>query len=159
MSASLTIRLAPYCSLSTRGAWYFFALTCITSFSIAGAMAWRGLWPVLPFAGLEMLLLGAVLWHSQRRRHCLEVITVTDERVAIETRNTHGKHHTVFPRHWAQVKLHHAASPWHPSRLLIMSHGRCFEVGRFLTEEDRRGLAVRLRRVVGAVNHSPPLAS
>ena len=158
VSASLTIRLAPNCSLTTRGAWYFFASTCASSFGVAIVMTLRGWWPVLPFAGLEMVLLGAVLWHSLRRRDYLEVITVTDERIQIDSQNTEGQHHAVFPRHWAQVKLQRAASPLHPSRLLIMSHGRSFEVGSFLTEEDRRGLAARLRRAVGAVNESPPLA-
>jgi uncharacterized membrane protein len=158
VSASLTIRLAPNCSLTTRAAWYFFASTCATSFGVAGLMALRGWWPVLPFAGLEMLLLGAVLWHSLRRRYCLEVITITDERIEIDSQKPQGLSRAVFPRHWAQVKLQRAASPLHPSRLLIVSHGRSFEVGSFLTEEDRRGLAARLRRAVGAVNESPPLA-
>ena len=157
VSASLTIRLAPHCSLSTRGALYFYASACATSFGVAGLMALRGWWPVLPFAGLEMLLLGAVLWHSQHRRHCIEVITVTDERIEIDSPVTR-KQSVVFPRHWAQVKLRRAASPLHPSRLLIMSHGRSFEVGSFLTEDDRRDLAGRLRRAVGQVNESPPLA-
>jgi uncharacterized membrane protein len=120
-------------------------------------MALRGWWPVLPFAGLEMLLLGAVLWHSQRRSHWSEVITVTDERIEIDSKIAQ-KQSVVFPRHWAQVKLRRAASPLHPSRLLILSHGRSFEVGSFLTEEDRRDLAGRLRRAVGNVNESPPLA-
>ena len=157
MSAGLTIRLAPHCSLSPRGALYFYASACVTSFGVAGVVALRGWWPVLPFAGLEMLLLGAVLWHSQRRRHCVEVITVTDERIEIESKVA-PQQPVVFPRHWAQVKLRRAASPLHPSRLLIMSHGRSFEVGSFLTEEDRRDLAGRLRRAVGHVNESPPLA-
>ena len=158
VSASLTIRLAPNCSLTTRGALWFFASVCATSFGVAGLMALHGWWPVLPFAGLEMLLLGAVLWHSQRSRHCMETITVTDERIEIEAKDMHGRRAAVFPRHWAQVRLRRAASPLHPSRLLIMSHGRSIEVGRFLTEEDRRRLAARLQRAVGAVNNSPPLA-
>lgn len=157
VSAGLTIRLAPHCSLSTRGALYFYASACTTSFSVAGLMALRGWWPVLPFAGLEMLLLGAVLWHSQRRRHHVEVITFTDERIEIDSKVAE-KHSAVFPRHWAQVKLRRAASPLHPSRLLIVSHGRSFEVGSFLTEEERRDLAGRLRRAVGRVDESPPLA-
>jgi len=33
---------------------------CVVSFSIAGTLALFGLWPVFPFAGLEMLVLG---WH------------------------------------------------------------------------------------------------
>src|ERR1700704_5058601 len=118
VSASLTIRLAPHWSLSTRGGLYFYASTCATSFGVAGVMALRGWWPVLPFAGLEMVLLGAVLWHSQRRRNCLEVITVTDEQIEIDSKNPRGQYHPVFPRHWAQVRLHRASSPLHPSRLL-----------------------------------------
>src|SRR5260370_935647 len=85
VSAGLTIRLAPHCALSPRGALYFYASACATSFGVAGLMALRGWWPVLPFAGLEMLLLGAVLWHIQRRRHHVEVITLTAEQIYIDS--------------------------------------------------------------------------
>jgi uncharacterized membrane protein len=40
---------------------------------------------------------------------------------------------------------------------MIESRGRAFEVGSFLTEEDRRLLAERLRCLVGGMNESPPL--
>jgi uncharacterized membrane protein len=43
------------------------------------------------------------------------------------------------------------------SRLTIESHGQAFEVGSFLTEEDRFVLARRLGRLVGRMNESPPL--
>jgi uncharacterized membrane protein len=46
----------------------------------------------------------------------------------------------------------------HPSRLTIESHGRQCELGNFLTEEERRGLALRLQRLIGRVNESPSLA-
>jgi uncharacterized membrane protein len=41
--------------------------------------------------------------------------------------------------------------------LTIESRGRACEVGSFLTEEDRRRLALRLNRLVGGMNESPPL--
>jgi uncharacterized membrane protein len=41
--------------------------------------------------------------------------------------------------------------------LLIESRGRAYEVGSFLTEEDRCVLAKRLGRLVGGMNESPPL--
>jgi len=47
--------------------------------------------------------------------------------------------------------------PRHPSRLVIESHGRACEVGRFLTEEERIGLAGRLRQLVGKSSESPAL--
>src|SRR5260221_13237726 len=119
VSAGLTIRLAPHCALSTRGALYFYASACATPCGVAGLMAQRGWWPVLPFAGLEMLLLGAVLWHSQRRRHHVELITLTDEHIEIDSQPA-GQQSVVFPRHWAQCKRRRAASPLRPSALLIM---------------------------------------
>jgi uncharacterized membrane protein len=113
---------------------------------------------VLPFAGGEMLLLGWVLRLSMRRRNNIELIEINDDEVRIERRLEGTQQTVVFPRHWAQVKLRRAASPRHPSTLQIISHGRSFEVGCFLTEEERIGLAQRLRLSIGTVNQSPPLA-
>jgi uncharacterized membrane protein len=153
----LTIQLSPNCSLTPRGAALFFASICLVSFSISLAMALKGMWPIFPFAGLEMLLLGWALRATLRRRHYSQTITVTDDRVAVETRRREHREQVVFPRHWAQVKLRRADTHLHPSRLTIESHGRSYEVGSFLTEEERRALAGRLMRSVGRINESPPL--
>ena len=48
--------LAPHCSLSTRGALVFFGSVCLPTFGVAGMATALGFWPVLPFAGAEMLL-------------------------------------------------------------------------------------------------------
>jgi uncharacterized membrane protein len=140
-----------------RSAALFFGAICLGSFTIAGYLAVLGLWPVFPFAGAEMLLLGWALTASLRRRHFSQTITVSEERVAVETR-FHGNYEQIeFPRHWAQVKLRRADTRLHPSRLTIESHGRSYEVGSFLTEEERQNLAARLMRSVGRMNESPPL--
>ena len=154
----LRIVIAPHCSLRPAAAAWFFASICLVSFTIAGMMALHGLWPILPFAGLEMLLLGWALAMTLRRWHHSQIITVTEERVALETRNGAQREQFVFPRHWARVTLRRADTPLHPSRLMIESHGRSYEVGGFLTEEERRALAGRLLRSVGRMNESPPLA-
>jgi len=152
------IEIAPNCSLSVRGAQLFFASLCIASFTVAGMVATRGFWPVLLFAGLEMALLGWALWTSMRRRHHRESILISDDDVQIETIDHRRRVKVVFPRHWAQVKLRRSALRLHPSRLTIESHGRQCEIGSFLTEEERRGLAERLQRLIGRVNESPSLA-
>jgi uncharacterized membrane protein len=153
----LTIQLSPNCSLTPRGAALFFGSLCLVTFSISLAMALKGLWPIFPFAGLEMLLLGWALRASLQRRHYSQTITVTDDRVAVETRRRERCEQVEFPRHWAQVKLRRAQTHLHPSRLMIESHGRSYEVGSFLTEEERRALAGRLMRSVGRISESPPL--
>ena len=159
MDQLLTIQLSPNCSLTPRGAGLFFGSICGVTFSIAITMALKGLWPIFPFAGLEMLVLGWALRASLRRRHDTQTITVTEQQVAVETSQRKHYERIVFPRHWAQVKLRRADTHLHPSRLTIESHGRSYEVGGFLTEEERRALAGRLMRSVGRVNESPPLQS
>lgn len=155
MTNGLTIQLSPNCSLTPRGAALFFGSLCLVTFSISLAMALKGLWPIFPFAGLEMLLLGWALRASLQRRHYSQTITVTDDRVAVETRRRERCEQVEFPRHWAQVKLRRPAARLHPSRLTIESHGHQCELGSFLTEEERRGLALRLQRLIGRVNESP----
>lgn len=152
-----SIELCPHCSLSVRAAFLFFGSVCLVSFAIAGIMASRGFWPVLPFAGLEMALLGWALLVSMARRYHRQTITVTDSDVSVELCDRQHSVQHVFPRHWAQVKLRRPISRLHPSRLTIESHGRQCELGNFLTEAERRGLALRLQGLIGRVNESPSL--
>jgi uncharacterized membrane protein len=154
----LRIELCPNCSLSVGGALMFFGSLCSVSFAIAGILALKGFWPVLPFSGLEMALLGWALKVSLGRRFHRQTITVTDSDVRVESRDKAHCAQLVFPRHWAQVKLRRPASRLHPSRLTIESHGRQCELGSFLTEAERRGLAQRLQRLIGHINESPSLA-
>jgi uncharacterized membrane protein len=152
------IEISPNCSLSIGGALLFFGSLCFVSFTIAGILAVQGFWPVLPFAGLEMLLLGWALKVSLARRHHREIIIVSEADVRIESRDRAHYVQVVFPRHWAHVKLRRPHSRLHPSRLIIESHGRRCEVGSFLTEAERRGLAHRLERLIGRIDESPAIA-
>jgi uncharacterized membrane protein len=152
------IEIVPNCSLSTRGAQIFFGSMCLATFGVAALMTFRGFWPVLPFAGLEMGVLGWALKKSLERRHHSETITVSDADVRIERRERARYVEVVFPRHWARVKLRRPHSRLHPSCLTIESHGRRCEVGSFLTEQERRGLAQRLARLIGRIDESPSLA-
>ena len=155
--ASQRIQIAPNCSLTPRTALLFFLPRCCVSLTVAGLLTTQGFWPVLPFAGLEMGVLGWALHASLRRRFQSETITLSDDHVAVEARNGSRLATAVFPRHWARVKLRAARAPLHPSSLYIESHGRACQIGSFLTEEERRGLAARLRPLIGRGAESPPL--
>jgi uncharacterized membrane protein len=147
----LRIEIRPNCSLSVRGARVFFLSACLVPFGMGGVLAWKGFWPILPFAGLEMALLAWALKVSLERRFHRQTITVTERQVQVESLDGRGSSQVVFPRHWAQVKLRRPAARLHPSRLTIESHGRQYELGGFLTEEERRGLALRLQRHIGRI--------
>jgi uncharacterized membrane protein len=155
-AAARHIDLVPHVSLSVRGAALFFGVVCFVTIGIAGVAALLGFWPILPFAGAEMLLLGWALHANMQRRFERETIDITDAEVIIEDAKAIPPR-IVFPRHWARVKIRRPKSPLHRGQLVIESHGRGREVGKFLTEEERRHLAAELQRLIGDMNQSPEL--
>jgi uncharacterized membrane protein len=156
-ASAYRIELAPNCSLTPRSATWFVGGLAAVTFAVAGYFALQGLWPILPFAGLEIGLLWWAVRASMRAGQRRELILITNDSVVIERQGVTIPSRTVFARHWATVKLRDPPAAHHPSRLVIESHGRACEVGRFLTEEERLGLAGRLRQLVGKSSESPAL--
>lgn len=144
-------------SLTAAGARRLVLIVAAGTFAVAGFFTAYGFWPVLIFAALEVLALQWALNASMRSGNVSETITITPDHVTIEHREDGNHRFAVFPRHWARVTLHAPLAALHPSRLMLESHGRACEVGRFLTEDERRSLAARLKQLVGNVNESPAL--
>ena len=135
-------------SLTIGQAIAFFAGTLVASLAIALFWTWKGFWPVLPFAGLELFALGLALGLSLRRGSYREMITISEDEVVIE-RGTRRKHAVErLPRTWLRVELTQPEHRWYPSRLFLSSHGRRYEIGAVLVEGERRGLARRLRELL-----------
>jgi len=151
------IELQQNCSLNPAGAKLFFGCTCLFSLAFALIFVFLGFWPVLPFWALEMLALGLALRANMRRRLFTQTVLITESQISLVTRSRRGEAKQEFARHWAKVRLRSPRTRLYPSRLMIESSGRAFEVGSFLTEEDRCLLAKRLRALVGGMNESPPL--
>jgi uncharacterized membrane protein len=151
------IELAPNCSLKAAGAILLFGSICLFSLIFSLVFALHGFWPVLPFWALEMLALGLALQASMRRAKYTQTVLITDSQISLVTRSRHGAQKQEFARHWAKVRLRSPQRRHGTSQLTIESHGHAYEVGSFLTEEDRCRLAERLRYLVGGMNESPPL--
>jgi len=127
----------------------FFAVLALVCLGIAGTFAVSGLWPILPFAGFEVGLLGLCLWLNVRDGTRVEIININRRTVAVGKVDPHRVGRCwKFHRAWAQVRLEHAICQHHPSRLLIGSHGRLVHCGRFLTESERWQLACELKTAV-----------
>lgn len=140
--------LRPNRSLSWRGSMVFFLSLLIISSFIAVSLAVMGFWLVLPFAGLEMIVLGAGLYLVACRSYECEVICISRDAIRIEKGRRFPRQHCTLGRVWAKVVLEPCPKAWYPSRLFIRSHGRAVEVGRFLHEEERRHLALELSRTL-----------
>lgn len=150
-------QLTPNCSLTPATARLFMIFTAAMTFGVAGFFAAKGFWPVLLFAALELGVLYWALAASMRDGQRRETITITADSVTVDRYSEAGSERSVFPRSWVRVKLRVPPAALHPSRLTFESHGRACEVGRFLTEDERRSLAVRLKQLVGNMNETPAL--
>lgn len=140
--------IEPNRSMSWQTLVSLYVLMVFVSLVIGLAYFHIGLTLVLPFCGLEMLALGAALYVTSWRGSIREVITVDARSVAVESGRDKPVARHEFQRSWTKVILERPSTSWHPSRLLIGSHGRQIEVGQFLNEEERRGLAEVLSKII-----------
>ena len=103
-----------------------------------------GLTLILPFSGIEVLALGAAFYVTSWRGGKQEVISIDKDSIVVESGRHGPESREVFQRAWAKVILERPWNSWYPSRLLIRSHGRQLEIGQFLNEQERQGLALEL---------------
>jgi uncharacterized membrane protein len=125
----------------TRLVFLFLAL-CIAA--VAVYFFTLGAWLVLPFAGLELLVIGAGLYYQSCHAHRQQVIRIDADSISI----SHGKEGVepvYFSRAWSKLVHTRDPSGWYPSRLFIGSHGKFIEIGKCLIESERDALADNLR--------------
>ena len=149
------IHVSANCSLSRKGAWIFFLVVTVSSLAVAGFFAWHGFWPVLPFAGLELFVLGVVLGYSMRQGSQREVISVYADEVVVERHTADGRSEARFQRHWAHARLAPPRGRARRTRLFLCAHGKEWEVGAMLNEHARAALGRRLAALIGGVGAAP----
>jgi len=115
---------------------------------IAVGLAMMGFWLVMPFAGLEMLGLGAALLMVDYQNQYREVVSVDDQTVTIASGHKQAQKTCEFDRHWTTVLLESGNTANQPKRLLLRSKGRQVEVGACLVSEDRTDLWRTLKQLV-----------
>jgi uncharacterized membrane protein len=149
-AANTRLVIGPNASLTGRQAVLFFGWMALVSLAVAGFFTAFGFWPVLPFAGLELLALGVALRASLRRNRYREVVEFCDERIRVEFGMTGvGAALAVeLPRSPTRVLLERGSSRNAPTRLLLSCMGQRVEMARCLTDEERERLAERMRQLI-----------
>ena len=122
---------------------------CIASYSLAIAVAFAvmGFWPVLPFAGGEIAVLGIAFYVNALAGTSVQVVTVGAEVVKVEKERPGPRCEWRFQRAWARVDIDGPAGN-RSSRLVVRSHGNEVVLGEFLTENERKRLAATLDDVI-----------
>jgi uncharacterized membrane protein len=129
-------------SMTAAGRAFVFGVAFAVSIGIAlGFTLICGAWPVLPFAGAEMLVLFLAFRHIDRHAADYERVTLEGDQLNVEVLDGGRMARYGFNRFWTQV-----ICAGDGSRLALRSHGREFEIGRHINQEQRLELARQLRR-------------
>lgn len=142
--------IGPNASMSVRQAVGFLVWVSAVSLAIGGFFAWRGFWPILPFAGLELAALAAALAVSLRRNRYREVVSFEDGSIRIEVGELgRGAGLEVrLERSLTRVLLEQGPYRSSPTRLVLSAAGQKLELGRCLTDAERERLAARMRELI-----------
>lgn len=140
--------IRPNQSLSWRSAVRVYAVIASCCLGIGIVFALHGFWPVLPFAGLEVIVLGIAFYVCLSRSQLREVVTVNEDTVSVEKGRDRPEERWECPRPWARVVLEHPAIAWYPRRLTVAFQGKRIEIGRYLNEEERGVLAEELKQLI-----------
>ena len=148
--ARQTFVLRPHRSLGPRGFLIFMSVYGAISFAAGIAFLSMGAWPVLGFCGLDV----ALVWWAFRANYCAarqtETIEVTPDELAVCARDGRGRERTArFNPYWLRVEVLELRGD--VCELRLTSKGRGVAVGRFLSDPERRDLAVALREAVAGV--------
>lgn len=123
----------------------------IVSGGIALAFAAAGAWPVLPFAGLEILALWLAFLHLARHADDEERIEIDATRLLICRRSGGRSEVSEFSRHWVSLRVESDGDGG--CRVFVRAHGREAELGRTASVAQRRRLARELRAALAAADH------
>lgn len=140
--------IRPNRSLSWRQTKFVYATLAAPCLLVALGFTLMGYWPVLPFAGAEVLALAVGFYLCAMSGRKMEVVRIKDDRIAIEKGRESLRTVCEFKRTWAQIALLPARIEWYPSRLVIRSHGKQVQLGAFLTDGERERLARDLKRAI-----------
>ena len=151
--ASFRFLIRANCSMTRKSFITVYGSLAVVSLSVALRFWFLGMWLILPFTLLELGLLGGILYYLWSRRDDVEVITITDGQIRVEQRDRKGSREWTLPHYWARVELQRSKHRNHPTRLILRSHGKEEEIGRCLTDEERKTLASELRHAIKQQHH------
>lgn len=136
--AGFRVVLKRNCSISPRGLLLAFALLAALALGIAAAFAVLGAWLILPFAGLELVLLGAAFWITARHAADYERIERARDRLTVHVSEGARLRRYEFDARRLRVRLGEGG------QVLLDAPQARLEIGRHLDAASRAGFAAEL---------------
>jgi uncharacterized membrane protein len=136
-------------SMSWRGNVLLAASLGAVSLLFGGGIAMFGLWLVLPFAGLEFLVVLYCLGVTYRKLGFMEVISFGESTLTVESGFDSPTSTVEMSRHWTRIEFDDPQSNFEVGTLKLLCCGKSLELGRLLSKREKRQLHVELQRCLG----------
>lgn len=142
--------IGPNASLSWLDARRFMFIVAAVALAVAGWFAARGFWPVLVFAGLNLVALGIALAVSLRHNDYREILNFNGEEIHLKF-GFAGRgvaFSATLPRRTTRAMLEKGPYRTSPTRLVLRWEERRLEIGQCLTDAERVDLCRRIRELL-----------
>ena len=114
----------------------------------------HGAWPVMPFMGLDVVLLAWAFRAVSREAKREEHIVLTPSQLSIARRPPEGPaDETILNPYWVRVQMEEP--PEHGSQLTLWSHGKGIRIGTFLPPAERASFAAKLKAALWKAKSQP----
>jgi uncharacterized membrane protein len=105
----------------------------------------KGLWPIIPFAGLEVgglaIALYYVCWKLQQRH----VLRFEEQHLVLQKGAYYPRFTWQFPRDSVSLSVEVQSHPWDPLKIFLCSRDQQIPLGNFLNKDDSKKLLALLR--------------
>lgn len=136
--------LHPYRSLGRTGFCWLMALVFLALFFVSIPFFLMGAWPILGFAGLDILILYWAFRRNYRDARAHEQVLITGKKVEIVHQSATGETHQVsYNPYWVRLETR-CEEDKGMTELAFTSHGRRTVIGAFLHACERESLAEAL---------------
>lgn len=124
----------------------FIKIFAFVSLSIGLFLMTQGFLLVLPYSGLEVLILSLSLYAVYRRYTICQVVYFTKNSIIIESGSQHPDNRIEYQRHWSAFHIDDQGH-YNIPRLSICSMGKATEIGSFLNSEDKAELIALVKQL------------
>jgi uncharacterized membrane protein len=132
-----------------------YASLCVVSLAIGLAFWAHGATMVLPFAGIELLLVGTAFLIHARHATDGERILLADRALVVELEQAGRRSRQEFPRDWVRVEPQAGDG----SLIELSAQGRRVNIGRYVRPELRPELAREIRQALRGESAEPEVAA
>ncbi|KAA1194415.1 DUF2244 domain-containing protein [Pseudohalioglobus sediminis] len=150
----LMIVARPNQSASWRSNLYVLLAISVPSLGAAIGFTAMGAWPILPFAGLELLALAAALYYVNWKLQYRHVITLSEDSIRIDKGHYHPRQSWQFRRQVTGLSVIPEKHPWESPALTVHDRQQRVSVGEFLNRDDALALLELLRKEIRVDSYS-----